>query len=358
MFVCRYYRIYDIGREIDLAALEKALTEDPAAGYSLGRAGFQRVKPKSIMLEAQPLMLKMNPFTTERDGRQLGFSVVAKIYDIGALSLCFIIEDPGSPGPRLEEIAVSLYGQEGLVEYFSEYFMQLAGLLRPHLRDMTLTPGFYEDYVIYVLDHIDQSVDSAVLLSGERDGVLSPQMRDEITRNSLSYRSDDLVILSWDAALICEPENPADIIDLIEFANVQVLELRYYDRELTRQMAKMYDDIEFADKMPGFRRSRRYHAIMSELMMTSAEISEITEKVNNLIKVTEDVYYARVYATVLKVIRSGQWSESVNRKIEVIRQNYSMLSDEVRIQHSNFLEWVIIVLIALEFALAIWQSLR
>ncbi|HVP94810.1 MAG TPA: hypothetical protein VMS89_06505 [Methanoregulaceae archaeon] len=358
MFVCRYYRIYDIGREIDLAALEKALAGDPAAEYSLGRAGFQRVKPKSIMLEAQPLMLKMKPFRIERVGQQLDFSVIAKIYDIGAMSLCFVVEDPGSPVPRLEEVAISLYGQEGLVEYFSEYFTRLADLLRPHLRDMTLTPGFYEDYVIYVMDRIERSVDPAVLLSGERDGAISPQMRDEITRNSLSYRNDDLVILSWDAALVCEPGNPADIIDLIEFANVQVLELRYYDRELARQMAKMYDDIEFADKMPGYRRSGRYHAIMSELMMTSAEISEITEKVNNLIKVTEDVYYARVYATVLKVIRSGQWSESVNRKIEVIRQNYSMLSDEVRIQHSNFLEWVIIVLITLEFALAIWQSIR
>jgi uncharacterized Rmd1/YagE family protein len=42
----------------------------------------------------------------------------------------------------------------------------------------------------------------------------------------------------------------------------------------------------------------------------------------------------------------------------VIRENYSMLSDEVRIQHSNFLEWVIIILIALEFGLAIWQSLQ
>jgi len=358
MFVCRYYRIYDIGREIDLTYLEKALTEDPAAGYTLGRAGFQRVKPKSIMLEAQPLMLKMDPFRIDRDGQHLDFSVVAKIYDIGAMSLCFIYEDQGSPVQRLEEIAVSLYGQEGLVDSFQEYFTRLTSLLRAHLKGMVLTPGFYEDYVIYVLDHIERSVDPAVLLSGERDGELSPPMRDEILRNSLSYRSDDLIILSWDAALVCEPESPADMIDLIEFANVQVLELRYYDRELTRQMEKMYDDIEFADKMPGFRRSRRYHAIMSELMMTSAEISEITEKVNNLIKVTEDVYYARVYATVLKVIRSGQWSDSVNRKIEVIRQNYSMLSDEVRIQHSNFLEWVIIVLIALEFALAIWQTLR
>jgi uncharacterized Rmd1/YagE family protein len=110
--------------------------------------------------------------------------------------------------------------------------------------------------------------------------------------------------------------------------------------------------------MSQFRRGRQYHAIMAKLMETSAEISEIIEKVDNLIKVTEDVYYARVYAMVLKVLRSGQWSESVKRKIELIRENYSMLSGEVRIQHSNFLEWVIIILIALEFGLAIWQSLK
>jgi uncharacterized Rmd1/YagE family protein len=97
---------------------------------------------------------------------------------------------------------------------------------------------------------------------------------------------------------------------------------------------------------------------MAAQMEMYAEISEIIEKVDNLIKVTEDIYYARVYATALKVLRSGQWSESVTRKIDVIRENYSMLSDEVRIQHSNFLEWVIIILIALEFVLAVWESIK
>jgi ribosome-binding factor A len=115
----------------------------------------------------------------------------------------------------------------------------------------------------------------------------------------------------------------------------------------------MYDDIEHADRMSQFRRGRQYHAIMAKLMETSAEISEIIEKVNNLIKVTEDVYYARVYATALKVLRSSQWSESVSRKIKVIQENYSMLSDEVRIQHSNFLEWVVIILIAFELVFMI-----
>jgi hypothetical protein len=136
-----------------------------------------------------------------------------------------------------------------------------------------------------------------------------------------------------------------------------VLELRYYDRELTREMARMYDDIEHADRVSWFSRGGQYHAIMRHQMKISAEISETIEKVDNLIKVTEDVYYARVYASALKILRSGQWSESVSRKIDVIRENYSMLSDEVRIQHSNFLEWVVILLIAFEIVVMLWEQI-
>jgi uncharacterized Rmd1/YagE family protein len=45
----------------------------------------------------------------------------------------------------------------------------------------------------------------------------------------------------------------------------------------------------------------------------------------------------------------------VNRKIAVIRETYAMLSDEVRIQHSNFLEWIVILLIAFEIALVAYE---
>lgn len=353
MITLRFYRIYDIGREIDLDWLEKAL----AQSYFTARSSFVRVKPKSIMLEDPPLMIQMHPIRVERNGRPYEFSVVARVYDIGAISYCFIYENQDADPAELEKIAFQFAGQEGLSEFYVQYLKTLGEIIRPHIKGFSINPDFYEDYTIYVTDRRDDSFDPVALLIGEKTNV-SPQMREEITRNSLSYTTEDLAILSWDSALLCSPDSPTDIIDLIEFANVQVLELRYYDRELTREMEKMYDDIEHADRLSAFRRSRQYHAIMVKLMETSAEISEIIEKVDNLIKVTEDVYYARVYATALKVLRSSQWSESVSRKIEVIQENYSMLSDEVRIQHSNFLEWVIIILIALEFVLAIWQSIR
>jgi hypothetical protein len=292
----------------------------------------------------------------EREGKQFEFTVVARVYDIGAISFCFILENEEAHFSTLEEIAFLFAGQEGLSEFYVQYLKTLGEIIKPHIKGFAINPDFFDDYTIYVTDHRDDSIDPVNLLIGEKINP-SPQMREEIIRNSLSYTKEDLTILSWDSALLCNPESPTDLIDLIEFANVLVLELRYYDQELTHEMEKMYDDIEHADRLSQFRRSRQYHAIMAKQMETYAEISEVIEKVNNLIKVTEDIYYARVYATALKVLRSNQWSESVTRKIDVIRENYSMLSDEVRIQHSNFLEWIIIILITLEFGLAIWQSI-
>ena len=58
---------------------------------------------------------------------------------------------------------------------------------------------------------------------------------------------------------------------------MQVLELRYYDRELSRGMKRMYDDIEHADRLSQFRRSRKYHAIMASQLEMYAEIYEIIE---------------------------------------------------------------------------------
>ena len=348
MITLRFYRIYDIGREIDIDWLEKALAQN----YFTARTSFVRVKPKSIMLEDPPLMIQMNPIRVERDGRPFEFTVTARVYDIGVISFCFIYENPDAEIAELEEIAFLFAGQEGLSDFYVQYLKTLGEIIRPHIKGFSINPDFFEDYTIYVTDRRDDSIDPVALLIGEKTN-LSPHIREDILKNSLSYTTDDLAILSWDSALLCNPESPTDIIDLIEFANVQVLELRYYDRELTREMEKMYDDIEHADRMSQWRRGHQYHAIMAKLMETSAEISEIIEKVDNLIKVTEDVYYARVYATALKVLRSRQWSESVSRKIEVIQGNYSMLSDEVRIQHSNFLEWVVIILIALELVFMI-----
>ena len=346
MFAIRFYRIYDIGKEVDIKSLERALKES----VTISRARFVQVKPRAIIIKHAPLLLRLDPMAVEQDGKTYTFRVDARVYDIGAISICLIYEAFEGTPEELEETALCFAGQRGLDTAFTTTIARLLAVLKSAVGERTVDEEFYEDYAIYITPSLDDSLDPTRILLGDTTA-FSAETRNETLKNALSYSESDRAILTRDSAILVNTEPPSDLIELIEYANVQLLELRFYDGELTRQMEKMYDDIEMADHLYFFYRIRQYRAIMMGLMQTQAEISEITEKVNNLIKVTEDVYYGRIYAMCLKAMSCQQWSDSVGRKIEVIRQTYAMLSDEVNIQHSNYLEWVVIILIALEVML-------
>ncbi|WP_421908159.1 hypothetical protein [Methanolacinia petrolearia] len=350
MTTIRFYRIYDAGMAVNLDELEEAFAEK----YITSRARFRRIHPKSIVMDKPPLVLNMGQITVEAGGKTYEMSMSVKILDIGVISICIICYLGESDPAVLYETALSFGGKDCLSDHFYTTLKTLDEIFSIYIRDFVIEEDFYEDYTIYTVEKETDAPDPVSLFLC--DGTdFSDQFRDETLRNVLSYSRNDKVIISWDGALIISPESPDDIIDLIEYANVQVFEFRYYDRELTNRIENMYDDIEDADRMYWFWRMYRYHGIMVVTMEIYADLYEIIERVNNLIKVTEDVYYARVYETALKEFRIGQWSGSVTRKIDVLRENYSMLSDEVRIQHSYFLEWIVILLIGFEFLFAVWQ---
>lgn len=48
-------------------------------------------------------------------------------------------------------------------------------------------------------------------------------MRRELLRNRFSYYEDDLVLLAWDRAIICEPRRDSDVMEVLEVANAQPL---------------------------------------------------------------------------------------------------------------------------------------
>ena len=352
-YAIRFYRIYDVGEEIDLAALEKAL----ASSMAIARTGFVRVRPTSMTMEEPPLLLRLQPTYAEVCGTGCTFTVVTRVFDFGAVSICLIYEEKDAPASALQEAATRFTGHDGLDPHFSAALRQVRAILSPIVGDRSIDQDFYDDYTIYLSERLDESVDPVALLLGEKED-FSPEIRQETLANQLSYARDDRAILSWNGAILISPQPPSDLIELIEFAAVQVLELRFYDRGLSRQMEKMYDDIEHADTLFWYSRVRQYRSLMKVLMKTQTEVSEIIEKVNNLIKITDDIYYARVYAMALKVLRSQQWTESLNRRIGIIRENYRMLSDEVNVQHSNFLEWVVIILIAIEVMLFLPSALH
>jgi hypothetical protein len=101
--------------------------------------------------------------------------------------------------------------------------------------------------------------------------------------------------------------------------------------------------------------NRRYAPVLAELQRTVADSTELVERVENALKVTDDVYLARIYAAALELFRGRAWRAGIDRKLTIIRDTYAMLNDEQQAARSEALEVAIVLLIVLEVLLAIFR---
>ena len=115
----------------------------------------------------------------------------------------------------------------------------------------------------------------------------------------------------------------------------------------------MYDRIEAARRGPGALMRRRYAPLLAGLQTLVADSTELIERVENSLKVTDDVYLARIYSAVLEIFRGREWRSGIDRKLSIIRKTYSMLNDESQAARSEALEIAVVLLIVAELLLAV-----
>jgi hypothetical protein len=170
--------------------------------------------------------------------------------------------------------------------------------------------------------------------------------------NRFSYYEDDLVVLTWESAFVAEPRaDDRDIEYVLEFANAQLLELRVYDHQLDTELPALYDRVAAARAR--LRPAGRFRQVLSDLQTRVADVTETVERVENALKVTNDVYLARVYAAALELFRERTWRRGIERKLGILRETYAMLNSEAQAVRMELLELVVVILIFAELALGI-----
>ena len=178
--------------------------------------------------------------------------------------------------------------------------------------------------------------DIVPLLLKDRTPV-SEETRAETLSNRFAY-ADDVCYLAWDSAVVYDPSGSLDVPDLLEFANAQFLELRYYDNAydnaLNNAIDRTYDELEAAEKGSAGSRQTSYRAIRGRLMELMADVSMLTSNINNALQVTEDIFYARIYTRYLDLLRASVWKDNIENKLLVIQRSYNLLNEEVSMYSS------------------------
>jgi hypothetical protein len=359
------YRLFDVGYEIQLdRVLTLLATQAPA-----------RVRP--VRGEAQALQIPNPPITvilgTEDvvlGGERLTVEVSARIFDFGVISLRARVPAPaGCSWPGFVDFGEVLDGAAVVPELLDGHVRALVDRIRPCIERPAIAEQT-EDYIVYRIARLSTAAGDAVRPSDLHDTLLSPLLLNdrrtlsadamrELLPHRFSYTDEDLAVLTWDNALIVDPAMvDTDVQFILEFANAQLLELRFYDATLDAELPRMYDRIEAVRSgssrgMALF--NRRYAPLLAELQRTVADSTELVERVENALKVTDDVYLARIYASALELFRGRTWRAGIDRKLAIIRETYAMLNDEQQAGRSEALEIAIVVLIVVEILLAIFR---
>lgn len=354
-------RLVDIADSIDLPAVESLWARH--ARTAAARSRLLTASPKAMTFGVPPVELVLEPMPIELGDQTFQAAVMARLYEFGvaALSIHLPADDLSwSDFSARVNAADAVLGIASGNPVWTQLVQNIVALMQPALLRPSAEP-LQEDYLLGLV-HALEGISSTASLTDELDLVpllagesrpLSEQSRQELLRQRFAYYTDDLAVLTWDRAFIIEPRGESDVVDILEVANAQLLEMRYYDELLDDELPRMYDLVEATHNVANPFAARRYADLARKLYTLVAEVTEITEKVDNALQVTEDVYLARVYASALELFRVPHVSKAVDRKLAIIRDSYAALYEEASSKRGELMELAIILLIVMEIVIAV-----
>ena len=191
----------------------------------------------------------------------------------------------------------------------------------------------------------ERGAEIAQIVRGEDRPLAAAECR-EVLQSSMSYYPADLLVVSWVAAFVYDtPPAASTTIELLEYANSQLLEFRYYDEVLTRVLADVYSRL---DKKRGAWGRWKLAREAENLNTIRLDYGELVERTDNAIKFLSDMFYARMYR--LAAVRVGvpDYRRLVDQKLQTAGELYEFMVDRFDQGRGFFLEVVVVIILLIE----------
>jgi hypothetical protein len=348
-------QLYDLANSIDLERARETLATPSTRVRPVASRGG------SIDIPRLPLDVGLGERHLELAGAKLTGTLHARIYDLGILACRLVV--PLGDALSWERATELLAAVQSYPATLIELFIRGRDTLLETLGPALVQPNALvheEDYSILLGEGLRAGAPASTLARhpallraalGERRP-LSASAASLAT--PLSYYEDDLILLTWNAAIVIDPDPAArdDATLLLEFANAQLLALRSYDAEIERDLARISPQLARV-RAPRWVRLGSSGRFLREIQALVADIANTSGRIENALKVTEDVYWNRVYSAALTVLRVEVWRTGIAEALGVLRQMADLVHDEAEAAWTTLLEILVIALIAVELVVAI-----
>ena len=336
---------FDVCEEIKLDALRDIF------GARRQEASFKHPAPGYVRFERAPVVEPVEPLILESGER---LDVKIKYYDYGVLSVVFELPFSGD-WDTLVRLASRWVWDTDFTSFAQKIVKQKIERARPALVKL-YDSWLHEDYFVFHVRDIAGNPSASELLSTQGGRIaqivrgenvpLSDGEQQEIMQSKISYYPNDLAVISWNGAFLYDTTSGAEtVIQLLEYANSQLLEFRHYDELLTRELASVYD---FMDHGSGIwarwrtaRRASRLHTVL-------LDVDELTERADNAIKFLSDMFSARLYKVAASKIGVTDYKDLVNQKVHTAEELYRFMVDQFHQSRAFLLELMVVIILIID----------
>ncbi len=88
------------------------------------------------------------------------------------------------------------------------------------------------------------------------------------------------------------------------------------------------------------------------------DVRELCDRSNNALKIIGDAFYARLYRGIALRLGLNDWQQQIESKLDSIGEIYRFATDKIQHVRSQFLEIIIIILIAFEIIIGVMRMGR
>ena len=350
-----FFYAYDAGFEI---ALEKARTLCEASD-SPGIAGL-RPAPAHLQYRPRPLTVAAGALPVTVSGKTFSLDATMKIFDFGALSVTLTLPLEDLSLDDYAEVALSLASEDGMEKSARDAALGLFRRIHPAV-SRPMFAGLVEDYCMWhvgafspglsgteALTRIPREI--ARLLTLERAG-LSEAAVAEIVRTPIRYFDNDLFLAEWNAAFVYDPKYQ-DTAEVLEFLNVQVLELRFFDHLLHEAIEGVSEELRPHRRLFHILHDP-YEVPLRKLSGIRTDVSLVRERIFNALKLVGDAYLARVYEEARRKVGAEKHEGTVRDQLATLTDIYTVLNNQAQAARAETLELIIILLIAIEIVMGL-----
>jgi hypothetical protein len=343
--------LYDIAEELDLDEIRRLLGAQPPArspGFKLPAPDYVRFERAPVLELCEPIYLSTGD-TASASLRYFEYGVVSL-----EVEMRFETDWPGLIALSNGWIEAGEVERRG-PKTVRDHLTRLQPALRKPYRDW-LDEAYYVIHLRGIYEETGVPAPGSQLIArygreisqvirGETQA-LSESEQKEVLASSISYYPTDLLVVGWLAAIVYDtPEGAAPIIQLLEYANTQLLEYRRYDEILTALLKEAYAALERRGGLFSRWRLAREARHLNQLRL---DVTELTERADNAIKFLSDMFYARAYRLAAGKVGAGDYRSLVDQKLRTAGELYEFMVNEFREVRAFVLELLVILILVIE----------